>query len=133
MGVTNMNEETKRAKAERLIAETIKARGYIYPEWEFVCKSDPDFFENYNNLYNSSLGKSGALEIKTKEFISLAILAFRGLSTDVLTAHIKRAMDNGATKEELLEVLETTLIPGGAPTFFNGLKALLDLDKKPTD
>ena len=69
-----MNEESKRAKSERLIQETIKARGYIFPEWEFVCKSDPDFFETYNNLYASSLGKKGALEIKVKEFIALALL-----------------------------------------------------------
>jgi alkylhydroperoxidase/carboxymuconolactone decarboxylase family protein YurZ len=125
-----MNEETKSAKSERLIEETIKSRGYIFPEWEFVCKSDPDFFENYNNLYASSLGKRGALEIKVKEFIALAVLAFRGVPTNVLIAHIKRAMDNGATKEELLEALETALIAGGAPTFFNGLQALLNLDKK---
>ena len=128
-----MNEESKRAKSERLIQETIKARGYIFPEWEFVCKTDPDFFETYNNLYASSLGKKGALEIKVKEFIALALLAFRGLPTDVLVSHIKRAMDNGATKEELLEALETSLIAGGAPTFFNGLKALMDFEKKSPD
>ncbi len=34
-----MKEETKSAKAERLIAEAIKQRGYIFPEWELVCKN----------------------------------------------------------------------------------------------
>lgn len=128
-----MNEEKKHAKSERLIEETIRTRGYIFPEWEFVCRSDPDFFENYNNLYVSSLGKSRVLEIKVKEFIALALLAFRGVPTNVLISHIKRAMDNGATKEELLEAFEAALIPGGAPTFFNGLKALLSLDKESSD
>ena len=124
-----MKEETKSAKAERLIAETIQQRGYIYPEWELVCKADPDFFENYNRLYGSSLGKGGTLPIKVKEFVALGILAYKGTSTEVLVAHIKRAMANGATKEELVEVLETTTIPGGAPTLFNGLKALLEVIK----
>lgn len=128
-----MSGEKKRAKSERLIEEAIKARGYIFPEWEFVCRLDPDFFENYNNLYTSSLGKSGALGIKIKEFIALALLAFRGAPTDVLVSHMKRAMDDGATKEELLEALEAALPAGGAPTFFNGLKALLSLDKKSSD
>jgi len=133
MEARKMNGEKKSAKSERLIEEAIKARGYIFPEWEFVCRSDPDFFESYNNLYISSLGKSGALSIKVKEFIALALLAFRGVPTNVLISHIKRAMDNGATKEELLEAFEAALIPGGAPTFFNGLKALLSLDKESSD
>jgi hypothetical protein len=60
-----MKEETKSAKAERLIAEAIQQRGYIYPEWELVCKTDPDFFENYNRLYGSSLGKGGALRAES--------------------------------------------------------------------
>jgi alkylhydroperoxidase/carboxymuconolactone decarboxylase family protein YurZ len=124
-----MKEETKSAKAERLIAEAIKRRGYIHPEWELVCKIDPDFFENYDRLYGSSIGKGGALPIKVKEFVALGILAFKGVPTEVLVAHMKRAMDHGATKEELIEVLEATTVPGGAPTLFNGLKALLDVIK----
>jgi len=94
-----MKEETKSAKAERLIAEAIKQRGYIYPEWELVCKTDPDFFENYNRLYGSSLGKGGALPIKVKEFVALGILAYKGVATEVLVAHIKRAMDNGQPRK----------------------------------
>ena len=45
-------------------------------------------------------------------------------ATDVST----RAIRLGATKEELFEVLETCLVPGGAPTFHRGLSALLKVD-----
>jgi len=45
-----------------------------------------------------------------------------------LVAHMKRAIRLGATKEELFEVLETCLVPGGAPTFHRGLSALLEVD-----
>jgi alkylhydroperoxidase/carboxymuconolactone decarboxylase family protein YurZ len=122
-----MNVDKKQEKAEKLINETIKKWGYIYPEWEFVCRSDPDFFENYNNLYNSSLGREGHLSIRVKEYIALGILAYKGMGTDVLESHIKRAIQNGASTEELLEAVETMIIAGGAPTFFNGLKALLSV------
>ena len=125
-----MDEGKKREKAEKLINEVIQQRGYIYPEWEFVCRSDPDFFENYNNMYGSALGKGTALSIKIRELIALGILAYKGVPTDVLEAHIKRAMQNGATTEELLEAIETTIVPGGAPTFYNGLKALLKITQK---
>jgi len=122
-----MAEETKNAKAERLIRETIQQRGYIFPEWELVCRSDPDFFENYNRLYASGLGKAGKLSIKVKEFIALAILAFRGLPAEVIAAHAKRAMDNGASKEEVMEALETAMIASGVPTRLNGLTGILKM------
>ena len=38
--------------------------------------------------------------------------------------------DGRPTREELFEVLETCLVPGGAPTFRRGLSALLDPDDK---
>jgi alkylhydroperoxidase/carboxymuconolactone decarboxylase family protein YurZ len=40
---------------------------------------------------------------------------------------MQRAMRFGATREELFEVLETCMVPGGAPTFHRGLSALLDV------
>jgi alkylhydroperoxidase/carboxymuconolactone decarboxylase family protein YurZ len=40
---------------------------------------------------------------------------------------MERAIRFGATREELFEVLETCLIPGGAPTFHRGLSALLEV------
>jgi alkylhydroperoxidase/carboxymuconolactone decarboxylase family protein YurZ len=43
-------------------------------------------------------------------------------------AHMQRSIRLGATKEELFEVLEATLVPGGAPTFHRGLNALLDIE-----
>jgi len=41
---------------------------------------------------------------------------------------MKRAIRLGATKEELFEVLETCMVPGGAPTFHRGVSALLEVD-----
>jgi alkylhydroperoxidase/carboxymuconolactone decarboxylase family protein YurZ len=65
---------------------------------------------------------------KVREFVAIALLAFRGGEPAGLVAHMKRAMRLGATREELLEVLETCLIPGGAPTFHRGLAALMQVD-----
>jgi len=57
----------------------------------------------------------------------LALLAFRGGEKAGLVAHMERAIRFGATKEEIFEVLETCLVPGGAPTFHRGLGALLEV------
>jgi hypothetical protein len=44
-------------KGERLKAEALKDRGYIYPEWEFVAREDPDFMESYNQYYRDALAR----------------------------------------------------------------------------
>ena len=93
-----------------------------------MAQDIPDVVKSFQGLVEKSLAP-GALDTKVKEFVALGILAYKGAAKEVLAAHIKRAMDNGATKEELVEVLETTTLPGGAPTLFNGLKALLDVIK----
>lgn len=111
-------------KADALIERMKKDRGYIYPEWEFAARADPDFVDAYNNLYRMALSDGTALDAKTKEFIAIGILAFRGEVSSVKT-HILRAMRLGATKQEILEAIEATIIPGGAPTFYNGLSALI--------
>ena len=114
-------------KADALIARMKKARGYIYPEWEFAARQDPEFVETYNRIYELGLGEGKHVSAKVREFVAIALLAFRGAEKAGLIAHMERAIRFGATREELFEVLETCLIPGGAPTFHRGLSALLEV------
>jgi alkylhydroperoxidase/carboxymuconolactone decarboxylase family protein YurZ len=120
------NERTQRADA--LIARMKKTRGYIYPEWEFAARRDPEFVDAYNRIYELGLGEGRHVSAKVREFVAIALLAFRGSEKSALVAHMQRAIRLGATREELLEVLETCMVPGGAPTFHRGLSALLDVD-----
>ena len=55
-------------------------------------------------------------------------VVIRGADRESLVAHMQRAIRLGATREELFEVLEATLVPGGAPTFHRGLSALLEIE-----
>jgi alkylhydroperoxidase/carboxymuconolactone decarboxylase family protein YurZ len=56
-------------------------------------------------------------------------LAFRGRESGVYE-HCKRALRLGATKQELLEAIETSIIPGGTPTFGAGLRALMRIEEE---
>ena len=120
--------DATRAAADALIARMKEARGYIYPEWEFAARQDPAFVETYNRLYELGLGDGRHVPAKVREFVAIALLAFRGSDKDALIAHMKRAIRLGATREEIFEILETCMIPGGAPTFHRGLSALLEVD-----
>ena len=114
-------------RADTLIAKMKAARGYIYPEWEFAARQDPDFVETYNRIYELGLGEGKHVSAKVREFVAIALLAFRGGERAGLVAHMQRAIRFGATREEIFEVLETCLIPGGAPTFHRGLSALMEV------
>ena len=123
-----MSNDDRAMQAEQLIARMKAARGYIYPEWELAARSDPEFTEAYNRIYELAMGEGRHVSAKVREFVAIALLAFRGADREALVAHMQRAIRLGATKEELVEVLEATLVPGGAPTFHRGLSALLDIE-----
>ena len=121
--------ENKQGKKHKLIKKMEKERGYVYPAWLYMIDKDVDFMEAYNNLYERGLTNGKDLTAKTREFIAMAILAFRGQENAVYL-HAKRALRLGATKQELLETIETMVIPGGAPAFATGLSALMRIEEE---
>jgi alkylhydroperoxidase/carboxymuconolactone decarboxylase family protein YurZ len=84
-----------KARSEALIARMKEARGYIYPEWEFAARQDPEFVETYNRIYELGLGEGKHVPAKVREFVAIALLAFRGSDKAGLVAHMKRAIRLG--------------------------------------
>ena len=68
----------------------------------------------------------GSLSVKVKELIVLGILASRGLQYGV-EAHMRCALDYGATKEELFEAIKAAAVPGGGVAYSVGVRALQTL------
>ncbi len=122
---------TKKIKweKEKLLKMMEKERGYMFPTWVFLADKDVEFLKAYNAVYQRGFNKGKALEAKTREFVAMAILAYRG-RTEAVYEHAKRALRLGATKAELLEVFETAMLPGGAPTLTTGLQALMRIESE---
>jgi AhpD family alkylhydroperoxidase len=75
----------------------------------------PDTFKGFNTLF-SSVMKDGALPLKTKELIALAVgCAVR--CEPCISLHVKKCLDAGATKEEILEAASVTVMMQGGPSF----------------
>ena len=123
-----MVDEIREKRKQNLLEEIERERGRLPAQWAFLAEKDIDFMEAYNTLYSKGLMDGKALPAKTREFIAIALLAFRGRENDVYE-HCKRALRLGATKQELLEAMETSIIPGGAPTFSTGLRALMRIEE----
>ena len=104
------------------------ASPYGYPFWDWVAKEDPEYIAARQPMSELSFGEGKELSIKHKEMVIIGILAFRGRK-DGCVAHMKRAIQHGATKRELLEAIESAALPGGGPTFSTGVQALMQLDR----
>ena len=108
----------------------IEARGYWNEFWDGLLMLDADFFEAYLVL-SSVPWRTGTLEPKVKELIYVAIDASTThLYEPGLRQHIRNALGYGATKEEIMEVLELTSVLGihsctmGVPVLIEELEAI---------
>ena len=101
---------------------------YGYPFWEWVAKEDPEYVKARQPLSVLSIGEGKELSVKYREMVIIGILAFRGASQEGMLAHMRRAIQHGATKRELLEAIESAAVPGGGPTFAAGARTLMQLD-----
>ena len=124
-----MADERTEKRIQDFIEAMKKERGYLPAPWGYLAPKDIDFMEAYNNLYERGLADGKALPAKYRELVCIGILAHRG-QDDAVYNHVKRALTLGATKQELLDAIETTIIPGGAPTFGTGLKALMRVEEE---
>jgi alkylhydroperoxidase/carboxymuconolactone decarboxylase family protein YurZ len=86
----------------------VRLRGTWSAEWESILRLDPGFFEAYLNLA-AVPWKKNHLEDKVKEFVHIAAdAAATHLYRPGIKDHIEAAIRHGATREELMEVIELT-------------------------
>jgi len=106
-----------------------RERGFIPEEWAYIAGKDPDFWDTYNALYEKALTDGKELPAKIKELIVIGIMAYKNFEVGVCK-HAERALRLGATRQELLEAVETVTIPGGSPALRAGLAGLIMMEEK---
>ncbi len=114
-------------KTRKVDGKTASPYGYTF--WDWVAKEDPEYVKARQPLSALSIGEGKELSVKHREMVIIGILAYRGRQEGVL-AHMRRAIDHGATKRELLEAIQSAAVPGGGPTFSSGAQALMQLDRE---
>jgi AhpD family alkylhydroperoxidase len=101
---------------------------YGYSEMDWAAQLDPAYAAARAEVRRLSVGEDGTLSVKVKELIVLGVLASRGLQYGV-AAHMRRAIDYGATKEELFEAIKAAAVPGGGVAYSVGVRALQALEQ----
>jgi AhpD family alkylhydroperoxidase len=101
---------------------------YGYNEMEWAAQLDPAYAAARVEVRRLSVGEEGVLSVKVKELVVMGVLASRGLQYGV-EAHMRRAIEYGATKEELFEAIKAAAIPGGGVAYSVGIRALQELEQ----
>ena len=82
----------------------------------------PEVFGAYADTHRAVM-KDGALDVKTKELIGLAI-AISKQCDGCIAAHARGAARNGATEDEVAEAIGVTILLNGGPATVHGPRAL---------
>lgn len=102
----------KKLKPATPLTDKQIAKGDWNPLWDTMREWDPEFMEAYLAFRNVP-HRNGPLPAKTKEFVLIAInAATTHLYAPGVRRHIQNALRLGATREEILEVIQLTTIVG---------------------
>lgn len=92
-----------------------------YEIWKDFFGSETAF--NLSTFYTGRLYAREVVSQKQRELCAVAVLTVLHMP-DELRAHVKAAMNVGATREEVAEVILQTVTYHGVPTMLEGLKVL---------
>ncbi len=101
--------------------------GYAWTDW--LEREDPVWAKARLSVSAMAFADGQELSVKYREMVAIGVLCFRG-QHDGVVAHMRRAIEHGATKRALLEAIQSAAIPGGGPTLSTGVKALMHLEKE---
>ena len=87
----------------------------------------PAVAQAFSELASAASGP-GVLDMKTKELIALAI-GIAGRCDGCIGFHTAAAINQGATREEVLETIGMAIYMGGGPSYVYGAQALEAYDQ----
>jgi len=106
-----MNSNTP-IKSPTPVCDRIRAGGNWNPAWDSFVALDPDWTEKFMAMGTTPM-VSGVLDAKTVEFLAIAVDAScTHLYGPGVRRHIRRALELGATRQEITAVLQCVSVLG---------------------
>jgi 4-carboxymuconolactone decarboxylase len=94
---------------------------------KILAAHDPAILETIERVPQEVYRSDRNLDAKTKELITIVALTTLKAPDDLLRNHVRRALELGASKEEILQAIELIIPVVGMPTFEHGLMAWADV------
>jgi len=94
------------------VTDRLRATGNFNPAWKEMADLDPVWLEKFLDMGMKPIA-SAVLDHKTLEFIAIAVDAScTHLYAPGVRRHIRKALELGATREEILAVLQCVSVLG---------------------
>ena len=100
-----------------------QTRGYTLEMHRIMAAADLEWAKKYNEFIEATYTGQRTLDRKTKELLQITVEAALRADVEQIQAHVRVALDEGATPQEILEALQTVIAPMGALAFRRGVQA----------
>ena len=108
---------------QAFLDETAQNRGYTLEMHRIMATHDLEWAKKYNQFIEATYTGQRLLDRKTKELLQIVVEAALRADVEQIQAHVRVALREGATPQEILESLQAVIAPMGALAFRRGLQA----------
>ena len=98
-------------------------RGYTLEMHRIMAEVDLEWAQKYGEFIEATYTGQRTLDRKTKELLQIVVEAALKADVEQIQAHVRVALQSGATPTEILEALQSVIAPMGALAFRRGLQA----------
>ncbi len=98
-------------------------RGYTLEMHRIMAEADLEWAKKYDAFVEATYTGERLLDRKTKELLQIVVEAALRADVEQIQAHVRVALQEGATSQEILEALQAVIMPMGGLAFRRGLQA----------
>ena len=110
-------------EVQAFLDKTQQGRGYTLEMHRIMAEADLEWAKKYNEFIEATYTGQRLLDRKTKELLQIVVEAALRADVEQIQAHVRVALREGATPQEILEALQAVIAPMGALAFRRGLQA----------
>ena len=100
-----------------------QSRGYTLEMHRIMAEADLEWAQKWDEFMEATYIGQRLLDRKTKELLQIVVEAALRADVEQIQAHVRVALREGATPQEILEALQAVIAPMGALAFRRGLQA----------
>ena len=108
---------------QAFLEQTAQNRGYTLEMHRIMATHDLEWAKKYNQFIEATYTGQRLLDRKTKELLQIVVEAALRADVEQIQAHVRVALQEGASPREILEALQAVIAPMGALAFRRGLQA----------
>ena len=110
-------------EARAYLEQMHESRGYTLEMHRIMASADLEWAKKYGDFIEATYTGQRLLDRKTKELLQIVVEAALRADVQQIQAHVKLALREGASPQEILEALQAVIAPMGALAFRRGLQA----------